>query len=285
MSLTIGSAPFGRHPAGTFNFELSEAVRRSALYFERSPRWVRGRFGGETVVDSRAPMLLHEHGHLPVYYFPTADVRTDLLEPSDRLTRCPRKGHAVHHTLRVGTRIAQNAAWSYPEPIRGAPPLQDHLAFYWSAMDSWLEEDEEIYVHARDPYHRVDVLRSSRHVHVAVHGETLAESSTPRMLFESGLPPRFYFAPTEVNFNLLEAIELTTSCPYKGDASYFDAVLGAQREPALAWSYPEPLAAVGPIAGQVCFFNERVDLVVDGEPQPRPHTRWSTTDWLGGSPH
>ena len=271
MSLTVGSGPFGRAPGGVFNFEPPEGV----LYFEDSPRWVRAVFNGETIVDSRCAKLLHESGHLPVYYFPEADVRMDLLEQTDRSTHCPLKGDAAYWSVRVGDRVAENAAWSYPEPIAGAPPLAGLLAFYWRALDAWFEEDEEVFVHPRDPYHRVDVLGTSRQVRIAVHGGTVAESGRALVLFETGLPPRYYLPPEDVRADVLVPSETTTRCPYKGVASYWSVEAGGTLEDDLVWSYQEPVRQVAELAGRLCFFNERVDLELDGELQERPQTQWS----------
>jgi uncharacterized protein (DUF427 family) len=124
---------------------------------EPTVKRVRVMFGGETVADSHRVLILFEQGHLPVYYIPLEDVREDLLEPSDRHTTCPRKGEARYFSVRVGDRVAENAVWHYPEPIDACPDISGHVAFYWNAMDSWWEEDDQVFKHARDPYHRVDV--------------------------------------------------------------------------------------------------------------------------------
>ena len=277
MTLTIGTAPFGQAPAGAFNLELPDP--RRLLYFEDSPRRVRGRLGEETVVDSRRAKLLHEHGHLPVYYFPQEDVRMELMRPSAHSTHCPKKGDATYWSIHAGDRVAENAVWSYPQPIVGSSPLAGFLAFYWKALDHWFEEDEEVFVHPRDPYHRVDVLPSSRHVRVSVGGEVVAETRRPRLLFETGLPVRSYVPRDDIVEDALAPAELQTRCPYKGAASYHDVVAGGARTEALAWYYPEPLAAVAGIADHVCFFDERVDVEVDGERQQPPQTRWSRADW------
>ena len=160
MGLTMGTGPFGQAPAGTFNFE-PDAPKDHALYLEPSPRRVRGVIGGETVVDSTDVQLLHETGYLPVWYFPRSDVRFDLLEATDHTTHCPFKGDASYWTIRVGDRVAENAAWAYPEPVAGSAFLADCVAFYLDAVDEWFEEDEQVFVHPRDPYHRVDIARPS----------------------------------------------------------------------------------------------------------------------------
>jgi uncharacterized protein (DUF427 family) len=274
MSLTVGTGPFGKRPAGGFNFELPR--REGVIYFEDSPRRIRATLGGETVVDSRHAKLLHEQNHLPIYYFPDSEVRTDLLHPTEHSTRCPFKGEARYWTVRVGDREAENAVWSYPDPIAGAPPLAGYLAFYWNKMDEWFEEDELAIVHARDPYHRVDILDSSRHVRVLVNGEVVAESTRARALFETGLPPRWYFPPEDVRAEALVESDRQTGCAYKGFASYWSVRAGESQEDDVAWFYPEPRRDVERIRGRIAFFNERVDLELDGERQERPRTQWST---------
>jgi len=273
MSLTIGTGPFGRHAAGNFNFEVPR--KNGVILFEDFPRRMRATFAGETVVDSRRAKLLHEQNHLPVLYFPRDEVRMDLLEPSDRSTHCPFKGDASYWSVRVGDRVAENAVWGYPDPIEGAPPLEGYLAFYWNAMDGWLEEDEQAIVHVRDPYHRVDVLDTSRHVRVSVNGELVAETRRALVIFETGLPARWYIPPEDVRTDLLVPSDKQTGCAYKGFASYWSVKAGGEIEEDLVWFYSEPRPGVERIAGYLAFFNERIDLEVDGELQDRPETQWS----------
>jgi uncharacterized protein (DUF427 family) len=142
-------------------------------------------------------------------------------------------------------------------------------------IDHWYEEDEEVFVHPRDPYHRVDVLESSRHVRISVNGEVVAETDRPRILFETGLPPRYYIAPEEVRQEALAQSEKRTQCPYKGVASYYSVEAGGDKVDDLVWYYPEPIAATQEIRDHLCFFNEKVDLEVDSETQERPKTQWS----------
>ena len=272
MGLMSGTGPLGRNPAGTFNFEAPAPGQ--AMYIERSPKWVRVVLGGETIADSRNTLLLQESGHQPVYYFPPEDVRSDVLGPSNRRTRCPKKGEASYHTIRVGDRVEEAAAWYYPEPLEGAQRLKGLIAFYWGRMDRWLEEDEEVVVHPRDPYHRVDVLPTSRHIRVSLDGEVLAESDQGMALFESNLPTRWYLPRGDVSAEL-EPSDIVTRCPYKGTAAYF-SVRRENGETAkdLIWYYDEPLPAVDKIAGRMCFFNELVEVEVDGELESRPETDW-----------
>jgi uncharacterized protein (DUF427 family) len=273
MGLMTGSGPFGRKPAGAFNFEVP--VPAAALYLEPSPKRVRVVAAGELIADSRRVMLLHESGHQPVYYFPADDVRSEFLVSSDRHTRCPKKGEASYYTIKTPGGEVENGAWYYPDPIAGASGLKDLVAFYWNRMDHWYEEDEEVFVHPRDPYHRVDMVRSDRHVRVSLNGEELASSRRAVALFESNLPTRWYLPREDVRATLLDS-ETVTRCPYKGTAAYHSVQLpDGEVASDLVWYYPEPIPEAPAIAGLLCFFGERVDLELDGELQERPETPWS----------
>jgi uncharacterized protein (DUF427 family) len=274
MGLMTGSGPFGREPGGTFNFDPPPPGR--ALYLEPSPRRVRVVHAGETVADSRRVMMLHESGHQPIYYFPPQDVRSELLEGSDRRTHCPKKGDASYYTVRIGESVVDAGAWYYPEPLPDAPPgLKDLIAFYFNRFDQWLEEDEEIFVHPRDPYHRVDVVRTERQVRVSLDGELLAQSTGGYALFESNLPPRWYLPRGDVSA-ALEPSDTITRCPYKGAASYHSVKLGdGSLAKDLVWYYADPLVEAVRIKDLLCFFNEKVDIELDGELQGRPESPWS----------
>ena len=273
MGLMTGTGPLGRNPTGSFNFDPPPPGR--SLYIEPTPKRIRVEVDGETIADSRRAVILQESGLQPVYYFPPDDVRTDLFEPTERHTKCPIKGEASYHSIRVGEREVKNGAWYYPEPIEGAAQIAGMIAFYWDRVDRWLEEDEEILVHPRDPYHRIDVLPSSRHVRISLEGELLAESTRPIALFESNLPSRWYL-PREDVVAELEPTETVTHCGYKGQASYYAVRLGSgDTIPDLVWTYTDPFAEAGRIQDLLCFFNERVDIELDGEPQERPVSAWS----------
>ena len=272
MSLTLGTGPFGQQPDG----EWSDGVGRPDVvaYLERSPRRVRAVFGGETVAESRDVRLLHLSGTLPRYCFPEPDVRRELLVPVEKRRMEPLLGPVRHWSVRVGDRTAEAAAFGWPEPEPGAPPVAGLISFRFGAMDEWYEEDERIYVHPADPYHRVDLRRSTRHVVLSLDGHVLAETRRPLMLFETGLPPRYYFPVEDVRAELVPS-ETRTQCPYKGEASYWSARVGDRVESDLVWCYPEPLPEVGRIKGLVAFFTEWLDLDVDGGRQQRPQTPWS----------
>lgn len=274
MALTVETAPFGRAPAGSFNFTYDAPAH--VLYFEDSPRRVRAVVAGETVADSTSVKLLHETGLMPVYYFPVGDVRSDLLVSTTHTTNCPFKGDASYWTIRVGDVTRDNAAWGYPDPLPGAPPLAGHVAFQWDAIDEWWEEAERIHVHPRDPYHRCDVVASDRHVVVRVGGEVVADSRRPVMLFETSLPARFYLPEDDVRMDLLARTDTETSCPYKGTTTcYYTVEAGGQRLDDVAWVYDDPKPEVEGIAGLVAFHNEHVDLEVDGQVWDRPTTKFS----------
>lgn len=164
------------------------------------------------------------------------------------------------------------------DDVRGVEPdtsgvgaIAGHVALDWNAMDGWFEEDEEVFVHARNPYVRIDALRSSRTVRVEIDGEVVAESANPVVLFETGLPARYYLPALDVRQDLLSATDLATSCPYKGTARYWS--IGEHEN--IVWSYPTPLPESRPVQGLFCFYNEKVDLFVDGEPVGKPVTPFS----------
>jgi uncharacterized protein (DUF427 family) len=225
------------------------------------------------VADSTNVRLVFENPAFPTYYFPVHDVRTDVLVPSETTSHSPSRGEAKYFTVRVDGDERVDAALQYDtSPIE---ELRDLLRFEWSAMDGWFEEDEEVHVHARSPYTRVDVLASSRPVRIEVDGVVLAESNHAHVLFETGLPARWYLPKVDVHMELLEHTDTTSQCPYKGQAEYWSVRVGDQVIPDFVWSYRAPLPESQKIAGMICFYNERVDLFVDGELQERPRTKFS----------
>jgi uncharacterized protein (DUF427 family) len=255
--------------------DRSGAWRAAEVAVLPCPRRIRAVAAGKTVGDSTRALYLFERDHLPVYYFPVDDVRTELFEPSDRRTTCGRKGEAAYWTLRVGDRLLEDVMWGYDEPLDAIPEIAGHRAFYWSRMDHWYEEDDEVFVHARDPFNRVDVLSSSRHVRIDVDGVCVAESRRPWLLFETGLPTRYYLPQGDVRMDLLRPSDKVTACPYKGRASYYSVDVGHRIVPDLAWTYTFPIPEQPKIAGLIAFFDEKVDVWVDGERQGRPESAWS----------
>jgi uncharacterized protein (DUF427 family) len=264
MTLTFGGGPLATRPPETANYRVDGPAHR--LLWQPFPRRVRALFGGETVLDSRHAKLLHESNLLPQLYVPEADLRADLLRPSDHTTHCPFKGDARYRTVAVGDRIAADAVWSYPEPMDGAGWLAGHAAVYWEGMDAWFDEDEEVFGHVRDPYHRVDVRPTGRHVHITAAGQPIADSRRAMLLSETGLPNRYYLPETDVRTDLLEPSATHTVCPYKGTASYHTLSFGDTLIRDAAWSYPEPLDDARRVAGHICFLADGVDILLDGEP-------------------
>lgn len=237
------------------------------------PRRLRGLLGEAYVFDTEAGRYVWEFPPYPQYYIPLADVDQGLLINEQRSKRTPR-GTAAFWGLRVGETERPGAVQVYGED---APEKLRHTAcFQWKALDAWFEEDEQVYVHPRNPYARVDAIRSSREVRVELEGVVLAEAAGSVIVFETGLPPRYYLDPTALRRQHLVASDTQSSCPYKGTTSqYWSVRLGEAVRPDLAWSYAFPTATLLPIAGLVAFYNEKVDLFVDGKPLERPHTPFS----------
>jgi uncharacterized protein (DUF427 family) len=253
-------------PSVKFEPQTPRLVRGVSV--EASQRRVRAFFGGVPVADSRRVLLGFEPQRMPVYWFPRTDVHADLLQLAGHDAEA---SPAVDRwTLRVGDRVAERAAWSYPEPGPEHAALKDHIAFFWDKLDAWFEEDDEVFVHPRDPYHRVDVLRSSRRVRVEVEGQVAAETVRPCLLFETGLPVRYYIPKLDARMELLEPSDKTTRSPYKGVAVYWSLRVNGRLHEDLVWSYPQPIPECPKIEDLLCFWNERTDTIVDGELQERP---------------
>jgi uncharacterized protein (DUF427 family) len=246
---------------------------RGAVKTEPGAKRVRTYLGGDVVADTTHPVLVWEVPYYPTYYFPAADVRAGVLVPDGGVRRSPSRGEGQTFTVKAGGKTAAGAALRYVDsPIE---VLRDLVRFDWKAMDAWFEEDEEVFTHPRSPYVRVDILASSRHVRVVVGDVTLAESSSPRLLFETGLPVRYYLPKPHVRMDCLEPSATVTHCPYKGQAHHWSARTGDRVIPDLAWSYATPLPESTKIAGLIAFYNEKVDLYVDGVRQERPVTKFS----------
>jgi uncharacterized protein (DUF427 family) len=246
--------------------------QRGRVRVEHSAKRVRAFFGGDLVVDTTSPRLVWEIPYYPAYYLPLSAVRVEL-KPTGKTEHSPSRGEGVVHDVVTARGVAEGAALTYPDsPIE---ELRDLVRFEFAAMDEWLEEDEPIYVHPRDPYKRVDVLGSSRHVRVALDGVTLASSTQPRILFETSLPPRYYLPLSDVRTDLLRPSDTQTQCPYKGTATYWSVEVNGVVHEDLVWIYRTPLPESQKVAGLACFYSEKVDLYLDGELQAKPKTPWS----------
>jgi uncharacterized protein (DUF427 family) len=253
--------------------ESSNRKIRGRVRVERGAKRVRAYLGGGAVADTMRPLLVWEGPNYPAYYFPVEDVRTELLEPDGDVLHSPSRGDGRTFTVKAGGREVPGAALRYEESPIGE--LRDAIRLDWDSMDAWFEEDEEVFTHPRDPYTRVDILPSSRHVRVEVDGVTVAESTGPRLLFETGLPVRYYLPKTHVRMDLLAPTESASHCPYKGEAEWWSVRANGSEHEDLAWSYPTPLPESQKIAGLVAFYDEKVDVYVDGVLQERPHTKFA----------
>jgi uncharacterized protein (DUF427 family) len=246
---------------------------RGRVRVEDALKRVRIYFGGDLVADTNNAKLVWEKPYYPTYYLPAADVNTDLLTNTGETHRTLSRGESSIHTVAAGGKEAPGAArWYTESPLED---INDHITFSWQAMDAWFEEDEQVYVHPRDPYTRIDVLQSSRHVEVFVEGTKVADTHKPRLLFETGLPVRYYIPKTDVRLDLLEPTELETECPYKGTANYYTVNTGDRVHENIVWWYQHPVHESARIAGYVSFYNEKVDILVDGEKLERPRTMFS----------
>lgn len=235
MSLT---SPFGRAPFGPAGGEFDFAPPERVRYWEPWPRRMRALLSGETVLDSRRGVLLWETGNFPAFYYPIEDVREDLLA-EEHIAASPRGPDDE-------------------ELLPGYIKIEQH------AMDRWFEEDDAVYAHPRDPYHRVDVRSSSRRVAVRAGGEVVAESGRPKLVFETGNPIRYYLPFVDVRTDSLTESETVSQCPYKGDGQHWHLAAGGERIEDAAWSLPHPLPEGIPAAQHICFYPDKVDIAVDG---------------------
>jgi uncharacterized protein (DUF427 family) len=257
MSLSLGSGPLNRAPAGAFNFDLDAAAPAHRIYFADFLPRVRATLGGETVLDTTRAKLLYESGIPPRLYAPLEDFAQGALTPTGHTTHCPFKGDASYWTVSAGGETRENALWAYPRPIEEAAWLEGYAAPYPDAFDTWLVEDEIAEGHLRDPFHRIDVLPSSRRVRVLHGDEVIADTDRAVLLFETGLPPRAYVARRDIR-GAIEPAERRTFCPYKGHARYW-TVGGAEDA---AWSYEYPRPEADGIAGLLAFDPEKVTVEI-----------------------
>jgi uncharacterized protein (DUF427 family) len=238
-------------------------TQRGHVRIERGAKRIRAYMAGELVADTSHPALVWEGRRYPTYYFPIGDVRAELLPTDGEVAHSPSRGDGRVLTVAAGGREAHGAAIRYADsPIE---ELRDLVRLDWDTMDAWFEEDQEVFTHARDPYTRIDILPSSRHVAVVLDGVTIAESASAWLLFETGLPVRYYLPKTHVRMDLLTPTETVSHCPYKGRAEWWSARVGDTVHEDIAWSYRAPFAESQKIAGLIAFYDERVEVLLDGE--------------------
>lgn len=244
---------------------------RGRVRTERSSKRVRVMLGGEVIADTIAPLLVWEVPYYPTYYFPRTDVHTDLLVDTGETRNSPSRGKSNLFVVKAGN--SEGAAYAYSDPK--LPECGGHIAFEWKTMDHWFEEDEEVYVHPRDPHTRVDILPSGRRVRVEIDGVTVADTTNGRFLFETGLPPRYYLPKTDVRMDLLTPTATVTACPYKGVARYWSVNVNGISYEDIVWGYDFPLPESHKIAGLVAFYSEKVDIYLDEVIQQRPKTKFA----------
>ena len=239
---------------------------------EPVPRRVRATLGGVTVLDTTRARYVFEWEFYPHFYIPLEDVNPDVLVDEGR-TQHLRRGTAAVYSLKAGGQERESCVRAYgDDALEG---IRGHVRFDWDALEAWYEEDEQVFVHARIPYVRVDALRSTRQVRLELDGVLLAESSSPVLVFETGLPTRYYVNRTEIAWEHLLPSATETACPYKGVTSaYWSVNVGDSEHPDLAWAYDFPTRVLLPIAGLVAFYNEKVDIIVDGIPLDRARTHF-----------
>lgn len=263
------------------------------LRYQPTSKRIRADVNGRPVVDTQEAVLVWEPKRVtPVFAVPEKDLLVRLESPASqggdnpqdeypvRLMGeappglDPRTGFRRHTTqgeeLDVVTSAltAQHAAFRPSDPDLQGYVMLDFAAFHW------LEDDEEIIGHPRDPFHRVDIRATRRRIEVKLDGVTLADTAGAQLLYETLLPVRYYIPPEDVRLDLLEASPRRTICPYKGEAWYwnFPQSDGGKN---IAWAYDARFIDAQQIHGLICFFNERADVYVDGEPQEHPITPWS----------
>lgn len=266
MTLTRSPGPLAGSDGHQTNYRIDGPAHQ--LLMHPFPRRVRAELAGETVLDTRDGVLLHETGLSPQLYVPEADVRADLLERSQLHTYCPFKGEASYYSVRAGDRVERDAVWYYPNPIDTAPWLKGYLALYWTRMDRWLDEEDEVVGHLPDPYHRVDIRATSRRIRVLAGDTVLADTAlagtSALLLSETGLPNRYYLPASAVSAELV-ASDTRTVCPYKGWTTYWTARLPGGEIADAGWSYEEPLPESARIAGHLSFDHQDLTLEVDGD--------------------
>jgi uncharacterized protein (DUF427 family) len=262
MSLTLGTGPLAGAPGGDFNFELAAPAHR--IFFADYPRRLRALVGDRVLLDTERAKLLYETGILPVPYVPLEDFDAALLTRTDHTTHCPFKGDASYWS--VGER--ENVVWAYEEPLAESAWLRGYAAVYWDRVDGWLVEDEPVFSHLRDPFHRVDVHESARNVVVRAHGREIARTDRVKLLFETGLPRRAYVSRADVAPGVLTVSEKRTRCPYKGEATYWSMTVDGERIEDAAWSYETPLPEAIAVRGHVSFDAEGVEVEISS-PAPR----------------
>lgn len=256
MTLTLGTGPLAAGAPETTNYRFDGPQHQ--LLFSPFPRRIRAVLAGQTVADTERAMLLHESNIFPVLYVPVEDVAQELLTGTEHSTHCPFKGDASYWTVTAGDTVAENAVWGYETPIESASWLRGYVAIEWGTMDHWFDEDDQIFGHIRDPYHRVDARPTSRRFRVRIDGHLVAETTGAFVVSETGGDNRHYIPPADVRTDEFSQSETTTHCPHKGDTVYWSHRPTGTAD--IGWSYPAPLEEATRIAGYWCFDGPGVEI-------------------------
>jgi len=257
MGLAWQQGPLAAAAVGHF---LTPEPLPRLLFAEPLRRRMRVRFGDRWIADSQDVVLLHEPGRYPVAYFPRDDVESGVLAAEEQHTRHSDLGETTWFTAVAGDHTVRRAAWGHTALPEYALVLQDRVAFAWRAMDAFYEEDDRIVGHAADPYHRIDIRSTSRHLTVRDGERVIADSRRPLVLYESGFAPRWYVPRENVDESALLAVDGQTFCPYKGLASYY--TVGERVR--CAWSYLNAWPEVAAVRNLVSFEPDKIDVEIDG---------------------
>ena len=239
--------------------------KKHSVFSEISQKRVRLKFNDIFVVDSHRPLLVYENGHLPIYYFPKNDIETMYLSKAELTTTCPYKGDATYWKLNVNEKESINAAWSYEEPVNDQQNIKGLIAFYWDSIDHWFEEDEEIFSHPKDPYVRLDAIKSNRKIKILIDEILIAESIRNTILFQTGLPPQYYF-PKDAIIPELVALNFKSRCAYRGTADHYSIYLNNTLYENIAWSFTNPTPEMIRIKDLICFdYNKITSVIIDSK--------------------
>ncbi|MGH3154864.1 MAG: DUF427 domain-containing protein [Streptosporangiaceae bacterium] len=258
MGLSWQQGPLA--PGAVGRFLVPDPLPERMLFAEPLRRRMQVRFGGAWIADSEDVVLLHEPGRYPVAYFPLGDIADGVLEADEHTTEHRDLGPMAWYTVRAGGQSKPRAAWQHTALPGHASELKGRVAFGWRAMDAFYEEDERIAGHAADPYHRIDIRQTSRHLIVRSADRLIADSTRPLALYESGFAPRWYVPRADIDESALTPAAGQTFCPYKGLASYYD--IGQARR--AAWSYLDAWPEVGRVCGLVSFEPDKTEVLLDG---------------------